>query len=186
MNFIENKSESNSANEDTQTYIIKPIYKNTCYEEEIWSNMLSNKKCVSIGVITNFRWGKCQVELTENEKQNISEMDTINLTEIGLSCPELFSGYPYDIEIKNKETYSKEEIQEIKRLIYVSDNEERDYDTDNDNCIIDDLNDNGWDLDDTIYEIVNGCNIRHIDEEGEGEDESEDESEDEEYESSDD
>ena len=62
------------------------------------------------------------------------------------------------IEIKNVNLYTEEQINEIKQLLYVCNNQK--YDSNKDYTFnYEMLNQNNWFLEDSIYSIRNGCEL---------------------------
>ena len=148
----------------TKTYKISANYKKSTYQEEHWVNKLKNGRYVTLFVTTFFRWGTFEITLTDQEKKEILEKQDIILNKYHCSMEELWDGCDRYVEIQEEDTYSPEEIKEIYRLIYCEDLEKSDYeyDSDNDNFQEDILDENGWDLDDTIYGFTTGCELEDV------------------------
>lgn len=150
--------------DERKTYEITSDCKKCTWQEEYWTNQLKNGKIVMLRVTTIFRWGTFEINLTDKEKQEIYEKSLITLNDYEFSLIEMLDGWHDDIEIQDENNYSAVEIQEINGLIYCEDFQntpDYEYDSDNGDEFQEDvLESNGWDLDDTIYIISNGCVIK--------------------------
>ena len=141
-------------------YNIYPSEKNTIYTIEHWSNALSNGKHVTILYTQNWRNGTFSNEMNDEDKDKLeAQSDVIILNDIGASVDELDEGWDYATEIKNKDQYNDEELREIHSLMYCDDNnDEYNYNSEPD-FDPDIMENNKWDLDDTIYELYDGCEL---------------------------
>ena len=148
--------------EKVKTYSLTADCKKCTYQTEQWNNVLCNGKPVRFEVTNYFYWGKFEIDLTDKEKEEILKKNSIILNDYSVSCPELDSGCDSSDEICNKDTYTEEELIEINRLIYRPIKDE-DYDSDEeysfDKSV---LEQNGWSMDDTIYGIDTGCELKLI------------------------
>lgn len=139
------------------TYNIVPLNKNSVYTTEHWTNILKNGLTVTVLYTQQWREGYFTIDVTENEKNALNTDDTIVLNDHGASVEELVSGWDYEHEIKNKEKYTDIELKEIYRLMYCSEDNKDEYDSDEDHDFNQDImEENEWTMDDTIYEIYNG------------------------------
>ena len=142
-------------------YKIEPIYSNSIYTEEIWSNCISYNKYVQISVIRCCSDGVFFIEILDFDKDNILNSDEIILNNYNCNVEEISDSYDQDIEIKNINLYTEEQINEIKQLLYVCNNQK--YDSNIDYTFnYEMLNQNNWFLEDTIYSIRNGCELNLI------------------------
>ena len=141
-------------------YNIYPNENDTIYTIEHWSNTLSNGKHVTILHTQYWRDGIFSNEMTDEDKEKLEvQTDVIILNNIGASVEELESGWYYGTEIKNKDKYNDDELREIRQLMYCRDNNDE-YNDDDDNVFETDIMEiNEWILDDTIYELYDGCEL---------------------------
>ena len=135
-----------------KTYTIGPEYKNCIYEVEHYSNTISTGKNATISITRNYRWGTFEITLTEDEKESLLTSDDILLNSYELSCTEMSGGCFESAILENETDYTDEEKMEL--LTTICDAKD---DMVFDNCDIDFMNKNGWDLVDTDYSIVYGC-----------------------------
>jgi hypothetical protein len=163
MNPVE--TESNPVETDEiHIYEIMADYKKSTYQIEHWTNVLSNGKHVTFLVYTYFYWGTFEIELTDKEKEDILKKDEIVLNDYSVSCVELDGGCDCYQEIKNEEKYTKEELDEMNKLIYWhKDYYDEEYNTNTEYDFEQDILElNDWDLDDTIYGFDTGCELKLI------------------------
>lgn len=81
----------------------------------------------------------------------------------GVSVESLDSGCDYYEEIRNKDSYTEEELKEIHRLLYLDRNDDTGYTSDCDDDVDQDILElNGWSMDETIYGIDTGCELECI------------------------
>jgi len=136
---------------ESNLYTLTNEYKKGSYENEHWTNMICGKRVTLI--ITNvYRWGEFEVTLTEEEKEKMMSEDVVCVNDYDSSFVSNTDGCDLTSEIKNLDSYSEEEKQAIFESIYEDIEEEILKDQD-------DLEEDGWDLDDTIYEIVGGVEL---------------------------
>ena len=144
---------------ETRTYKISGMYKKSVWEREVCKNQLSNGKIVTYHISTCFRWGSFEIELSDEDKVAILANDeVIELNDYAVSDPEMWDGVAREEEIEDEDSYTPDELDEIKRLLFYSkeDDELRDED---DGVSTDMMEENGWDLDDTEYSICGGCKL---------------------------
>ena len=144
-----------------KTYSLTADYKKCTYQIEHWTKYI-NEKNVTLLVYNYFYWGTFEIDLTDKEKEEILKKDSIILNDYCVSCPELDSGCDQYEDIENEESYTEEELLEIKRLIYRP-IEDEDYDSDEEYFLDTSvLEQNGWSMDDTIYGLDTGCELELI------------------------
>ena len=107
-------------------YKIEPIYSNSIYTKEIWSNCISHNKYVQVSVIRCCSDGVFFIEILDFDKDNILNSDEIILNNYNCNVEEISDSYDQDIEIKNINLYTEEQINEIKQLLYVCNNQKYD------------------------------------------------------------
>jgi hypothetical protein len=146
----------------TEEYHLYPQNKDCIYTTEYWNNQLSNGKQVTVLYVQQWRDGEFTIELDEKEKAKIVDQESIILNDWGACTEEISSGWFYETKIKNEDSFNDEEKKEIHRLMFCDkDNEEEYCDNElNFNDFEQDIMEaNDWSMDDTIYEIVNGCEL---------------------------
>ena len=101
------------------------------------------------------------------DKEELLKKDNIIINDVpGASCEEMWDGCDRFEEIVNKDNYTKEELKEIHRLLFFSDEDPDYYDPDSDDCAEEDLLEaNDWSMDDTIYGFTCSCVLEEASEE---------------------
>ena len=141
-------------------YNIYPNEKDTIYTIEHWSNTLSNGKHVTILYTQNWRDGTFSNEMNDEDKEKLEvQTDVIILNDIGASVEELDEGWDYETKIQNKDEYNDEELREIHRLMYCDNNNIEYSYNDEYNFDSNIMEINEWNLNDTIYELYDGCEL---------------------------
>ena len=161
---VDETTTENAAAEEIHIYNITANHKKSTYQIEHWTNVLSNGKCVTLLVYTYFYWGTFEIELTDKEKEEILKKEDIVLNDYSVSCPELDSGCDCYEEIENEDSYTKEELDELNKLIYWhKDYYDEEYNADIEYDFEQDILElNDWDMDDTIYGFDTGCELELI------------------------
>ena len=147
-----------------EIYKITPTYKKCVYQTEHWVVQLSSKKTVKLLYTLYFRGGEFEIELNEKEKEEILKKEEIILNDYCVSPNEIWDSCDVFHEIKNRDKYTESELEEIHNLMYYFKDENGTFDEDDEYTYIDAsrLEDNGWDLDDTIYGFDCGCELEKI------------------------
>ena len=146
----------------SEEYHLYPKNKDCIYTTEHWNNQLSNGKQVTVLYVQQWRDGEFTIELDEKEKAIILTNDNIILNDWGACTEEISSGWFYETKIKNEETFNDQEKKEIHKLMFCDKDNEEEYCNDDlnfNNFEQDIMEANDWSMDDTIYEIVNGCEL---------------------------
>tara|TARA_X000000950_G_C13842072_1_gene630698 strand:+ start:1132 stop:1554 length:423 start_codon:yes stop_codon:yes gene_type:complete len=132
-------------------YTVTNAYKKSSYENEHYSKIILGKR-VTLIITTVYRWGEFEVNLTEEEKKKILNEDIVCLNDYDSSFVSNIDGCEQFEEIEDLKDYTDDE----KRAIY------KDIYEDVENKILfnkSELEDNDWDLNDTIYELVGGIDL---------------------------
>jgi hypothetical protein len=148
---------------ESKEYNITCDHKKSTYETEIWTTQISTGKKVTLHVENQWWWGTFIIYLTDKQKEEILIKTQIILNDyVGMSVDE--GGWVSDVdeEIQDKNSYTEAELDEINKLIYCSQREsvenDSDDDTDDDYGFDSDiLYRNNWAHDDTIYSFESGC-----------------------------
>ena len=136
---------------DSTLYTVTNAYKKSSYENEHYSKIILGKR-VTLIITTVYRWGEFEVTLTEEEKKKILNEDIVCLNDYDSSFVSNIDGCEQFEEIEDLKDYTDDE----KRAIY------KDIYEDVENKILfnkSELEDNDWDLNDTIYELVGGIDL---------------------------
>ena len=121
---------------------------------------MSNGKQVTVFYVQQWRDGEFTIELDEKEKAIILTNDNIILNDWRACTEEISSGWFYETKIKNEETFTDEEKKEIHKLMFCDKDDECAYNSEEEYDFEQDIMEaNDWSMDDTIYEIVNGCEL---------------------------
>jgi len=156
-------------------YIATPVDGKSSYETEQWSTILKNGKYVMIEITTYFRYGEFTLYLTDTEREHVLSLDNVVLTDWKGEFICNNDGYRKYVKIVDKDTYTQDELQEIGTQVHVcgkSDHgpdttinecdDEADTDID-EGCFYDEtLEENGWDLYETIYGFQCKCSLERV------------------------
>ena len=147
------------------TYMLEAVNKKSVYEKEEWCHTLKNGVKVTVYITTYYRWGTFTATLTKNDIQEIEDFDPVIINNYDdFEMVELIDGCSMYIEIDEEDIYTKEELAEIKNLMYGyngneytsceegEEEEEPEFD-------IYEFEENGWESYDCEYGIVGGCHI---------------------------
>lgn len=111
-----------------QQYLIGPKYKKSVCEEQIWKNILKSGKSVTVKVGNVYRWGEFYITINEEEKAEILKKDTVIINDY--EDYEMISmwdgGCDFWLDIVDEDDYTKEELDQIKLLLYKSSNDDDD------------------------------------------------------------
>jgi len=131
------------------SYKISPKAKKCTFTREEWSIQLLDK-IVRLDVTVMWRWGDFSINITEKEKRELESSDKVIVSDYDFELINMYGGCEIFVELRNESDYTKDEIKEIYKKIYLTD--EKIYDEDI-------LEENGWFLEDTVTYIVNGVTI---------------------------
>ena len=145
---------------ETEEYHLYPKNKNCIYTTEHWNNQLSNGKLVTVLFVQQWRNGEFTIELDETSKEKILAENNIILNDWGTCCEEIISGWYYETKIKNEDSFNDEEKKEIHKLMFKDKEDEDAYNSEEEYDFDQDIMEaNDWSMDDTIYEIIDGCEL---------------------------
>ena len=128
---------------------ISPKANKCTFTREEWYIHLFNK-IVYLDVTVMWRWGDFYIYITEEEKKELESSEKVIVSEYDFELINMFDGCERFVELRNESDYTKDELKEIYKKIYLTD--EKIYDDDI-------LEQNGWFLEDTVTYIVNGVTI---------------------------
>jgi len=131
------------------SYTISPKANKCTFTREEWYIRLFNK-IVYLDVTVMWRWGDFSIYITEEQKKELENSDKVIVSDYDFELINMYDGCEIFVEIRNENDYTKDEIKEIYKKIYLTD--EKIYNEDI-------LEENGWYLEDTITYIVNGVTI---------------------------
>ena len=134
----------------SKAYIVKPKYKKSSFSNEYWTNFINNKS-VTLKVTVQWRWSSFNINLNEEEKKAVEVSEDLLLSDYDYDFIETDDGCERFIEIKDEKKYSDDELNLIYKSMY-EDLEEEYYDETY-------MEENGWDLSDTTYEISDGVEL---------------------------
>jgi len=133
-----------------KTYIVKPKYKKSTISNEYWTNMINNKP-VTLIVSVQWRWSSFTINLNDEEKEKVEKSEHLLLSDYDYEFIETDDGCDRFIKIKDEKKYSEDELNLIYKSMY-EDLDEEYYDETY-------MEENGWDLSDTTYEISDGVDL---------------------------
>ena len=133
-----------------KTYIVKPKYKKSSFSNEYWTNFINNKP-VTVVVTVQWRWSSFSINLNDEQKKKVEESEHLLLSDYDYDFIETDDGCDRFIDIQNEMNYKANDL----RMIYESMYE------DIDELIFDEtyMEENGWDISDTTYEISGGVEL---------------------------
>jgi len=131
------------------SHTISPKANKCTFTREEWYIQLFNK-IVYLDVTVMWRWGDFSIYITEEEKKELESSEKVIVSEYDFELINMFDGCERFVELRNESDYTKDELKEIYKKIYLTD--EKIYDEDI-------LEQNGWFLEDTVTYIVNGVTI---------------------------
>ena len=133
-----------------KTYIVKPKYKKSSLSNEYWTNII-NDKVVTLIVSVQWRWSSFSINLNDEEKKQVEESEHLLLSDYNYDFIETDDGCERFIEILNENEYTQGELNLIYNSMYEDIDEEYFDETY--------MEENGWDLSDTTYEISGGVEL---------------------------
>ena len=134
----------------SKTYIVKPKYKKSSFSNEYWTNFINNKS-VTLVVTVQWRWSSFSINLNDKEKKKVEESEHLLLSDYDYEFIETDDGCDRFIEIQNEINYTTDELNLIYKSLYEDIDEEYFDETF--------MEENGWDLSDTTYEISGGVEL---------------------------
>ena len=134
-----------------KTYTVKPKYKKSSLSNEYWINIINDKLVVTLIVSVQWRWSSFTIFLNDEEKKKVEESDHLLLSDYDYEFIETDDGCERFIEIKDEDDYSEGDLKLIYESIYEDIDEEYFDETY--------MEENGWDLSDTTYEISGGVEL---------------------------
>ena len=134
-----------------KTYTVKPKYKKSSLSNEYWTNIINDKLVVTLIVSVQWRWSSFTINLNDDEKKKVEELDHLLLSDYDYEFIETDDGCERFIEIKDENDYSEGELKLIYESMY-EDIEEEYFDETY-------MEENGWDLSGTEYEISGGVDL---------------------------
>ena len=146
------KTNKNEYTEQTKCYLVTPTYKKSVYEELMYTKYYGDTR-VSLKVTKIWRYGKFHVDLTDLEAKEIVKLNEVNLSNY---CTEVICTdnlYDYEPEIIDIDKYDEELQKQINLDVFEDVDNESPYD---DAELVDE---HEWELDDTLYSIVEGVEL---------------------------
>ena len=133
-----------------KTYIVKPKYKKSSLSNEYWTNIINNKSVIIV-ISIQWRWSSFNINLNDEEKKTVEESEHLLLSDYDYDFIETDDGCERFIDIQNEKDYTARELKMIYESMYEDIEEE----------IFDEtfMEENGWDLSDTTYEISGGVEL---------------------------
>ena len=149
--------------EKTKKYTLTPTYKKSVCDTEYWTRNIDDKT-VTISVNNVYRWGDFTIELTDKDKDELLELDEINLSEYNYELDSMWDGgCDFWIDIQNEDKFSEEEKEKINNLIYQwQEPIQEDEDEDDDGYSYEKLEHNGWYQTDGEVTIGCKCELKEI------------------------
>jgi len=138
--------------------------KNSSYEEQNWIKRLSSGNNVLLLRTIFYRYLKFEVTMNEDEKNTFLEKDEIRFDDkLNIDYYVDFNDCNFSTiiynELKDYDKLSEEEIKEINNSLKIND-----FNEDNKNIDFSEIDEAGWNLEETFFGISSGgCTIYDID-----------------------
>ena len=138
--------------------------KKASYEEQNWIKRLSNGKSIYLLRTIFYRYLKFEVTMNDDEKNTFLEKDEIRFDdklniEYYVDSNDFQWNTDIYTEIKDYDKLNEEEIKEINNSLKIND-----FNEDNNNIDFSEIDEAGWNLDETFFGISSGgCIIYDID-----------------------
>lgn len=139
-----------------QTYLIEAESKKSTFSNEYWTNEIEGKT-VTLKVTVMWRWGEFSITITEDQKNKIKNSDTVLISDYDYEFISTEDGCERFVEIQDEENYSENELTKIYSSMY-GDVDDEEYEVYDENI----MEENGWSLLDTTYEICGGVNFKKV------------------------
>tara|TARA_Y100000816_G_scaffold292623_1_gene289217 strand:- start:5979 stop:6410 length:432 start_codon:yes stop_codon:yes gene_type:complete len=140
---------------DGKEYTLTNEYKKSSYENDYYRKTILGRT-VTLIITTVYRWGEFDITLTDEEKEKIMSEQTVCVNDYDFSFVSNVDGCEKTEEIEDFDEYNDEEKKAICEDIY----------EDVENRVLfhtSELEDDrGWDLAETIYEIVGGVELNEV------------------------
>ncbi len=136
-------------------YSVSAEHKNSTYTNEYYSNTICGKLVILV-ITTVWRWGEFTITISEGDKDEIENMNPLIINDHSGEFISTENGWPYSTEIQNITSYTEEEQKAIYESVY----QDIEHKNVNNPCILED--ENGWELDNTIYEIYEGVVLEEL------------------------
>jgi len=142
---------------ETKKFLVTPKYKKSLHTTEYWTH--TEYSNVTLEITTIFRYGEFEVTLTEDEYSTMeTNEDVVILNNYYSEFVCSIDGCEQIVEITGIDSI-QDETEKNKILNSVYENVE-----DEEIFSIDIIEENGWDIDETIYTIIGGVELKLIDE----------------------
>lgn len=162
-------------------YIAIPKYKKAFQEDGEYTKQLDTGKIAKIICTTEWRWGQCILDITEQQRKDITKNDNVCLNkEYHCEFCESTDGWKGEVILEDADSFTKEEKQEIMESLRIHGDDDDEENTDEEenpeskmkreDFNVDELSDyvedcdteymeedGGWGLDETYYYIYGGC-----------------------------
>lgn len=151
-----NKITKMNNNNKTITCKINAKYKKSTYSNEYWTNRICDKNVVLV-ITYVWRWGEFDITILESEIEHLhNEEGSVVINDYNGELIELSDCVERFFEIENKEDFTDDELDEINETIYEDIEDE---------ILLDEseLEENGWDIDNTIYEVYGDYELEFYD-----------------------
>ena len=160
--------------ENTKRYIAIPKYKNSFSEEGEYTKDLDSGKRATIFVRTEWRWGECVIDILEEDRKEIlSNNNELRLSDYLCEFNESTDGCKGEVTLKDADSFTKEEKQEIMESLRKRGNDDDDSDDDEENSDEEDNDESEPKMKredfnvNELQEHLDDCDTEHMEEEGE-------------------
>ena len=161
-------SEEESQGENTKRFIAIPKYKNSFSEEGEYTKDLDSGKRATIFVRTEWRWGECVLDILEEDRKEIlCNNKELRLSDYLCEFSESTDGCKGEVTLKDADSFTKEEIQEIMESLRNRGNDDDEEDEDDDDNEESEPKMKREDFNvDELQDHLDDCDTEHMEEEG--------------------
>lgn len=163
-------AEETQQEENTKRYIAIPKYKNSFQEDGEYTKDLDSGKRATIICTTEWRWGECNIEVTEEERKEILKSNEVRLSDYLCEFRESTDGWKGENKLKDADSFTKEEKQEIMESLrnHEDDDEEEEENSNEEDKPESDPKMKREDFNiDELIDYVGDCDTEYMEEEGE-------------------
>ena len=108
------------ARQSYMSHKISPKANKCTFTREEWYIHLFNK-IVYLDVTVMWRWGDFYIYITEEEKKELESSEKVIVSEYDFELINMFDGCERFVELRNESDYTKDELKEIYKKIYLTD-----------------------------------------------------------------
>ena len=145
---------------DLIEYKITPAEHGSTYATEKWTISLESGKRVSVLATTTYRSGEFTLEMNYAEKTRLLSLNNVSFQDFpGVCCDEVCNAIDTEVEIKDKDSFTLAELNEINDLMQPDTDPDAEYEYPEQDTVFLILDANCLTLEDTLYGFNCPCEI---------------------------